>query len=241
MKGFRLQVLVYSLILSFLFTVTCTLSTASAADSTPSADIKNKLEDLKKGIASKAAKLKQEVDKKLKDKAYIGKIKTRSETALTLATRNGPKIVNINQDTEFESRIKAKKTPTLKNLSEEDYLATLGDIDEIGILTARKIILLPVTSDQNPKTYLWGQVAALSDKLVTVKDRKLKNTAVSVPGSTKLNLGDFIILTGIIGKNEIIDAGFVYVIPQGGILKPRKIATPSAQPATRSAKPSPKN
>jgi len=207
-----------------------------AVDSTPSADIKAKLEDLKKEIASKAAKLKNVVDRSLKDKAYVGTVKAKSPTSLTLATKIGPKIVNINQDSEFESKVKNKKF-SQKTLTEEDYLVALGDVDETAVLTAKKIILLPVSKVQSPKTYLWGQVIAISDKLITIKDKNQKTIAGSIPGSTKLNATDFIILTGTTGKNDIFEAKFVYVIPQGGILKPKKIATPSGQVATSSAKP----
>jgi len=239
-KGCRLQVIGYSFLLFMLFTVTCPLSTIFAADSTPSADIRVKLEELKKEIASKAAKLKQVVDKKLKDKAYVGKLKTKSQGVITLATGNGPKIVNINQDSEFESRLKSKKFPSLKTLTEEDHLAALGDVDETGVLTAKKVILLPQPkTGQSPaeKSYLWGQVVAISDKLITIKDKALKNIAVTITESSKVKLNNFVILTGNFGKNDIFEADFVYVIPQGGILKPKKMATPSAQVSSPSAKP----
>lgn len=207
-----------------------------AADSTPSADIKAKLEELKKEIASKAAKLKQEVNRKLQNKAYVGKVKSKTTTSLTLATRTGPKIVSLNQDT-----ISPKK------LAEEDDIAALGDIDDNGVLTAKKIVLLP-TTNLPPKTQFWGQIIAISDGLITIKGRDAKNVAVSVAqaevkGDLKIN--NFIILTGTFNKNDIFEASFIYVIPQGGILKPKKIATPSAslraspsaQTSTPSAKP----
>lgn len=212
------------------------LPAAYADDSTPSADIQSKLEDLKKEIASKAAKLKQEVNKKLKDKAYIGKLKSKSEAALTLATRNGPKIVNVNTDSVFESKIAKQKPPILKTLKEEDYLVALGDVDETGVITARKILLLPAPSSEL-KTYLWGQIVAISDKLITIRDKESKSIAISLSNPTKVNVSEFVILTGFFGKNDIFEADFVHVIPQGGILKPKKIATPSAQVASPSAKP----
>ncbi len=198
-----------------------------AADSTPSADIKSKLQELQKEIASKAAKLKQEVNRKLKDKSYVGKIKTKSDTAITLATKNGPRIVNINQDTEFDSNVKKKKY-SQKLISEEDYVASLGDVDETGVLTAKKVILLPVPESEL-KTYSWGQIISISDKLVTIKDKNLKSLAVSLPDSTP-KISDFVILTGFLGKNDIFNAEFVYVIPQGGIIRPKKVATQSGTP-----------
>lgn len=212
------------------------VSPTFAAESSPSADIRAKLEELKKEIASRAAKLKLEVSSKLKDKAYAGKIKTKSDNAITLATKNGPRIVNINQDTEFDSNVKKKKY-SQKLISEEDYLAALGDVDETGVLTARKIILQP-TPNYELKTFLWGQIISISDKLVTLKERNLKNVAVSFSNPSSVKVLDFTILTGGFGKNDIFEADFVYVIPQGGVIKPKKIATPSAKIATPSAIPS---
>ena len=210
-KGFRLQVLGYSLLFFLLSTVTCTLSTVLAADSTPSADIKIKLDELKKEIASKAAILKQDVDKKLTNKVFVGKIKTKSPTAITIATKNGPKIVNINQDTQFVAEVKGKKY-SQKLISEEDFVASLGDMDENQVLTAKKIVLLnPIPYTLTPKTYLWGQVVAISDKLVTLKTRDLKNIAIVRP-SPNIKVNDFVILTGNFNKNDIFAAEFVYVI-----------------------------
>ena len=226
-------------IIIFITIITVILPPAKALDSTPSADIKAKLEDLKKEIASKAAQLKQLVDQKLKDKTYIGTLKTKSASALTLATRNGPRIVNSNQDTVFESQVKGGGKFSQKTLTEEDYLAALGDVDETQVLTAKKIILMPQpkTGSSADKTYLWGQILSISDKLVTLKDRNLKNIAVSAV-SDKISVGEFVILTGTFGKNDIFEAQFTYVIPQGGFIKPKKQATPSAQIATHSASPS---
>ncbi len=80
------------------------IPTAKAIESSPSANVKSKLEELKKEIASKAAKLKTEVDRKLKNKAYSGKVKVKSDQSITLAANTGPKIVSVNQDTIYESK-----------------------------------------------------------------------------------------------------------------------------------------
>lgn len=235
--GNRLQVtvIIATFILFFLLPTACCLPPVRAADSTPSAEIKAKLEELKKEIASKAAKLKQEVNKKLQNKAYVGKIKTKSDKSLTIISKNGPRIVNMNQDTEFESQVKGKKY-SQKLISEEDYIAALGNIDENQVLTAKKIVLLDpkpyLRSAEassaytlDPKIYLWGQIISASENLVTLKDRNLKNISVSMDQKIKQN--DFVILTGKFNK-DIFEADFVYKIPQGGFIKPRKIATPSA-------------
>ncbi|MCR4306101.1 MAG: hypothetical protein NUV73_03400 [Candidatus Daviesbacteria bacterium] len=214
---------------------------AFAADSTPSADIKTKLEELKKEIASRAAKIKQEVNRKLKDKVYAGTIQAKSETSLTIATPSGPKMVSVNQDTLFESKKGAasknkKSVVAINSLTQDDYIAALGDSDETGVLLARKIILLP-TQNSLLKTYLWGQIVSRSDNLVNIKGKGFKNIATSLPASAKVNLNNIVILTGVKNEEEIIEAEFVHVISQNGVVKPKKIATPSGNTASPSAKP----
>lgn len=251
-KGYRLQVLVYSLIFLVFFLllpVAYNLLPVYAVDSSPSAnlsdDLKTKLDLLKQEIASKAAKLKQEVDHKLQNKAYVGTIKSKSDTSLTLASSKGAKIVTINQDTAFESNIKSRPKVSFKNLGEEDYVAALGDIDDNGVLTARKLVLLAPAKDT--KSFLWGQIISISGKLMTILTREQKNAAVSLTQAnaqkgdepislSDLSARDFVIVTGNAGKNDIFQAEFVYVIPQGGVIRPKKVATPSATPTP---KPSP--
>lgn len=224
------------IVINFIIIINFIIPIAYAADSTPSADIKLKLEELKKEIASKAAKLKESVDRKLKNKAYVGEIKSKSDTTLTLAAESGPKIVNINQDTVFESKIKSRQKNLLNNISTEDYIAVLGDSDETGVLTAKKIILLK-PANLKPKTYLWGQIISISDQLATLKNNEFRNIAVSLPTEPAVKLNDFVILTGTKNKNNVFDAEFVYVIPQGAILKPKKLVYPEAsRGATPSAK-----
>lgn len=186
-----------------------------AAESTPSADIKTKLEELKKEIASKAAVLKAEVNRKLQDKAYVGTIEAKNQNSLTLTSRNKTKTVSINQDTVFESKIKVRKNLSLKTLSTKDYLAALGDVDEQGVLTAKKIILI-LEKKLSPKTYLWGQVISISDKLITLKDGKLNSHAVSLSSlktSANLKKNNFVIVVGSLTKNDIFEASFIHVLP----------------------------
>jgi len=214
------------IILLFLLPVAYCLPPAFALESSHSADIKAKLEELKKAIASRAAKLKQEVNRKLQNKAYIGKVKSKSINTLTLDTRNGLKTVSINQDTVFESKIKSKKLSS-NTISEENYIAGLGDVDETGVLTAKKIVLLPTPNSQ-PKTFLGGQIMAISDKLVTLKGKNSKNVALSLPNSSGVKTLDFVILTGIKGKNDIFEADFVYAKPKPA----SRSASPSGLPRT---------
>ncbi len=192
----------------------------ASSSASMSAELKVKLDELKKEIASKAAKLKQEVNLKLQNKAYIGTLKSKTDTSLILVSDTGTKNVTINQDTTY-------KAP-LKKLAEGNYFACLGDVDDNGVLTAKKIILQP--PPKASPTFRWGQVIAITDKLITIQTRDLKKIAVSSKDN-EASLRDFVILTGVMGKNNIFQADFVYVIPQGGIIKPKKVATSSAKKA----------
>ncbi len=217
------------------------LPSVYAVDSTPSSSTKEKLQELQKQIASKAAKLKQEVNNKLKDKAYVGAVKTKSATSLTLASSKGPKIVSTNQDTIFESQVKLRKKFSQSTILEEDYLAALGDIDETGVLLARKIVLLPTPSSKL-KTPLWGQVMVISNNLISLKTKDKKNISVSLPKLAEVKLNEYLISVGILNEKEIFEAEFVHIIPQSGSVNIKKLATPSATAkpnpsATSSAKP----
>ena len=231
MKGFRVWGLGFSLIITFafLYPIPYTLYPTYAAESTPSAETKSKLEELKQEIASKAAALNNIINKKITKKAYVGIVKTKSNSTITLDSKNGSRTINITQDTIFESQ-KSKKY-SQKLMSKKDYIAALGDVDENQVLTAKKLMLLsPLPQTLNPKLYLWGQIISISDKLVTLKDKNLKTISVSLNQKVKLN--DFVILTGIFDKKDIFQADFIYIIPQGGFIKMKKMATPSARPLT---------
>ncbi len=213
----------FLLLLLFLF-----INPVYAADSSPSADIAAKLKAFQKEAASKAAELKDLISKKLQNKAFIGSVQSQSNNSLTLATKSGSKLVSINEDTVFQSTVKSKKI-LKKNISTQDYIAALGDADETGVLNAKKIVLLS-TPEPQIKTYFWGRIISISDKLITLRDQDLKNTAVTIPTSSKVKLNDLLILTGSQGKNNIFDAEFVYVIPESNVIKPKRVATPSATP-----------
>ncbi len=246
-------ILVFALV--FLVHTTSYISPALAEESSPSAEIKTKLEALKKEIASRAAQLKNEISSKLQNKAFIGTIKTKSESSFTVATLLGPKIIGFNEDTVFSvsdpAELKAKKIKraSLESLEEEDYIAALGDVDDTGVLTARKIIFIP-SNQPELKQVLWGQIAAISDKLITVKDKSQNNVSISISGNTtlknadeeidisKLLSGDTVLISGYQNDQEVIQATYIYVLDRGASIKPKtKPATESAKIASPSAKP----
>lgn len=201
-------------------------STAHAIDSTPSADVKSKLEDLKLEIASKAAKIKQEITQKISNKAYIGTIASKTSTTLSITTKSGTASATITQDTVYSPQ---------KFLKLGDFIAALGEVDETGLLHAKKIAFLPASPAGGP-TILWGQIISITDDLATLKNREGKIGTISLKKiQENIKLNDFVIVVGFPNKNGILEARFIHIIPQGFVLKP-KMATGSAQISTKSAK-----
>lgn len=241
----KFKILTFGLLLAFLpfnfYLLTFPVYAVDAPSSASlSAELKEKLDNLKKEIASKAAKLKQEVNNKLQDKAYIGSLKSKTGSSITLASQTGAKLITVNQDTVYFNELKPKQKITLGSFTEEAYIAALGDIDDNGVLTARKIILLP--QPKVTKNYLWGQILSVSNKLIIVQKRDLSKETVSFAQANikkgdneasqkDLDARDFVIITGVQDKNDLFQAEFIYIIPQGGIIKPKKTATSSAQPS----------
>ncbi|OGE15549.1 hypothetical protein A3F00_01905 [Candidatus Daviesbacteria bacterium RIFCSPHIGHO2_12_FULL_37_11] len=207
-----------------------------ALDSTPSATVKEKLDALKAEIASKAAKLKSEINRKLTNKAYIGIIKSKSDASITLGSKVGTKMVSVNQDTVYEDKNPVKKgtkkvASGILTIKEESSIAALGDVDDTGVLHAKKIVILqPPASNLQPPVYFWGQIISESDEIVSIKtkDSAIKTVSMSEI-KLKFKTDDFVIITGTLGKNDILEAKFLYVIPKGPLLK-SKTATPSATP-----------
>lgn len=172
-----------------------------AAESSPSADIKSKLEELKKEIASKAAKLKEVVSQKLTNKAYIGTLESQATASATLLTKSGAKILSLNKDT-----VRPKK------LSPGDRLAALGDLDDTGVLNAKKILLVPKASPL--KSHLWGQIVSRSGNLLILKDKNFNthNVSMAKTSTKEAKINKFAIVSGL-SKDEVFEASFMYVIP----------------------------
>lgn len=224
-----------------VFLIFIILPPVQATESTPSSKAKEKLEALKQAIASKAAKLKQQMAKKLQNKAFVGVVESKSVNSLTLAARSGTLMVSVSEDTTFQDTSAQAKSVSLKNIKEGSLIATLGDVDDAGVLHAKKVIVLPqVQKDRPQKQYFWGQIISESFPLITIKNKEGKITSVTTSKiESQFKNNDLVIITGIPGKNDILEAKFLYVIPQSQVLKPKlKVASPSAtlKPATPSGK-----
>lgn len=219
-------------IIIFIIFIKVIVSQALAVDSTPSAEVKTKLQALQAEIASKAAKIKQEIGRKLQNKVYMGFIKFKSTNSITLATTEGSRIININEYTIYQAQnLPTSKTSkqNSKSLSTDDYILALGDIDDTAVLTAKKVIKTasPSTSRQ---TY-FGTVTGLADGTVAIQTKQEQNVSLLTDaetifrmGKSEGNLNDIkvnkpIITVGEITSSKTLKARFIYILPYSSPLK----------------------
>ncbi|MBI4040064.1 hypothetical protein HY389_01780 [Candidatus Daviesbacteria bacterium] len=225
-----------AVIIALLFVVYRPLP-VMAQEATSTSSLSTKLKALQAEIASKAAQLKAEVTKKLQNRAYIGFVKLKSSTSLTLATRAGSKIVNINDFTDFYS---GDQKTNLKTLNTDDYVAALGDVDETGVLTARRVVKLKQPSSFD-RVVLWGYVTQITDSTITLKPVNNQLQTFAVDKTTSYQMGknntDFtairqnkaVIVVGF-KSDKINKARFIYILPYSISLKVKN-ATSSATPS----------
>ncbi len=188
------------LTINFIIIIFFINSVVYAAESSPSSSIQAKLEELKTSIASKAAKLKQEINKKLDNKFFAGTIQTKSINSLTLLVKNETKNIVTNEDTIFPK----------KTLDKDMYIAALGEIDDQGFLHAKKIVLLSPTN-LKLKTYIWGRIISEEDNLIIIETKDKKKAPVSATKITaKYKIKDTVIITGYRGNDSIIEASFLF-------------------------------
>lgn len=235
-------------------------STSSATEASASTIIKQKVEDLKKEIASRAANLKQTVNKKLENKMIAGKVISSEEGSLTLEGKNGPRVIKYNEYTNYHP-INAKKgsklrPPKPEDFSAGDFVVALGDLDDKSVLAAKKIVDSKETQRQE-SAFVWGQIESVKLPVIVIKQKDGSLQTITTGAKTAYFLGieeasfaDAKLGKSLAGrvikdKSGQMTAGFIYFIPQAGFAKPEgktasdtaKISTPSAKQASPSAKP----
>ncbi|MBI3486330.1 hypothetical protein HY025_05335 [Candidatus Daviesbacteria bacterium] len=240
--------LLFSFIIYNLAFIIPVYATDASSSSSPSASLIDKINQLKAEIASKASLIKLEINKKLQNKAVVGIIKEKTDSQVTLTSKNGDRVILVNDYTVYEiqtsinSHKKSSKT-TLADFTKDDYIVGLGDVDDKNNLVAKKIIKLDQPSEDSKKM-LWGQVQSVTSSTINLKDKDNQTQTLVVSssadifgGSDEANLSDikpskFLVGVGILNSNKILKADYIYIIPLGGVINLKKIksASPSATP-----------
>lgn len=221
--------------------VTCYMSLATFAYAqtvSPSGSLTQKLDALKKEIASKAAEIKTEINKKIQDKAIIGSILKIEDNKMVIQALSSTKTINFDEFTEVIG-LNDKKIK-ITTLEEGDDVATLGDLDDKNNLAAKRIVFLQNYATSSGEL-VWGQIQKSQGQTINLKDKSGETETIITNGQTVFALGNneasfvdarvekFMVARGTRGKDGTLHARFIYFIPAVGFVKPSiKNSSPSA-------------
>lgn len=210
--------------------------TKSPTPATSSPDVKVKLEALKKEIASRAATIKQEVNDKLTNKAWVGKVTYKSTTQITITGLGDGQNIALNEYTTYSSKA---KTSTLKDILVDDYIVALGDVDDKNTLNAKKIIKQAGLVEYK-KQILWGQIQSTNPVKLKTKDGKIytlnmAGKSLFLIGAKDGSLADVrtsrtVIVSGILASEDSLSVNLVYVLGNGLAISPtsKAVSSPSS-------------
>lgn len=209
--------------------------TNSATPATSSPDVKVKLEALKKEIASRASMIKREVNDKLINKAWVGKVTYKSATQITISGMEDKQNIVLNEYTTYVTKAKSS---TLKDILVDDNIIALGDVDDNNTLNAKKIIK-QTGSLEYKKQIFWGQIESVKPIKLKTKDGRIYNLnminkSLFLLGSKDGSIGDVktgrkVIVSGTLSNNDLISVNLIYVLPSP------LVSNPAKRPASSSA------
>lgn len=228
-------VMLFSSILYTLYSI----QPAHAQDSSPSGSLLQKLNELKSEIASKAAQIKSEVNKKVQNKAIIGSILDIGSNEIKIQTLTSQRPVKYDEFTEVIG-LKNKKIK-IETLEAGDNIAAIGDMDDKNNLVARRLVYLENFATSSGEL-VWGQIQKSALSSITLKTKSGQTENISTTTQTLFYLGNnessiqdakaekFLVARGTRLKDNSIRARFIYFIPSVGFIKPeKKDSSPSAK------------
>src|SRR3989344_1068464 len=156
------------LILYSLFLTPVNAQVVATKSASQSASMVQKLDALKKEIASRAAQLKTEVTKKLENKMSLGSIQSiessnKTNYQVIVKATKGNQTVKANEYTFLQNGLSKVKKSNLvfKDLEKDDVIVALGDVDDKQNLNAKKIIRLDKYEPVEVKS-IFGQVESVN-------------------------------------------------------------------------------
>lgn len=218
-----------SLLSLFAFSASPSLAVESSASSKL---IEQKLSELKISIASRAAKIKEDLTKRLQNKVLVGEV---------LSTEN--KLIQISADNETRDIITSEYTDTPKaKISVGNFLIALGEIDDKNSLVARKV-LVSLRPQELEQKIIWGQITSVQKDLLSFKPKEStlsgllvdKNTNITST-SKDLTLADIKEGTIVVAigtqKQDKLQTRFITVIANKTVKLPKSaVASSSATPS----------
>lgn len=234
---------------TFAASATASAKVSPQPSASGSASLLQKINEIKEKAASKAADFISQVTKKLQNKAYYGVIDSIDSNQILISFNENDFTISTNEYTGFTSTIKSsKKTAALKDLSNGDFIAALGDTDDKGVLNAKKIVKSTPPASESAQL-IWGLVEKVSGSTITVK--AVGNTSQVVTAAVKsiiflgqeeasladIKTGRTIIARGKVSANSGFFSSYIYIIPPTADAKPEK-STSTINTITVSASPS---
>lgn len=219
--------LLYLLFSPIALAIDSSQSTQASSSAHPDS-VLQKLESLKKEIASKAALIKADVNKKMEDKIIIGVVLELSEgekaatTKITLETKKGKKQILVDEYTDYLNKTKGPKKLTVQDIKKDDYFIALGDIDERQVLTAKKMVKdEPLNLNRK---IIFGHVQQISLPKIQIIDSTNQSYELFTSSLTDFGTGDdevaevdgiklnrFLVSVGR-EKESQIKTSFIYII-----------------------------
>ena len=179
--------------IAFAISSTAVLATDNTSSlSLNTNSITQKVNEITQEIASKAATLKSQVTQSIQNKLAVGKITSLNNQQLTLQTDTGIITVAVNTYTIYQTDpASGKQAISLNNLAIGDTVATLGDLDETGVLSAKRVVTLSDQSNQSQKPhYIWGTIQATSEASLKLNDKDNKSIELNIDKNTTFQTGN---------------------------------------------------
>lgn len=198
-------------------------ATSSSKSANLPQSLVDKINELKKEIASKAANLKNEVDKKLSNRIVVGVITQvdLESNKISIQSGNDTKVVAINDYTAFQNDLKKTSKVSIKDFSKDDFIVALGDLDDKNILNAKKLI--KTTQPKNKVVILAGQVLSTNNPNFNLLTKDNQNLTVETTANTDIFVNTteaafsdikpkiFLITVGEKTSDKIQSSDFIYI------------------------------
>ncbi len=238
MKLSRVKIYTLVLMIFLLSLITYLPDRIYALDASGSGNlIQQKLDELKISIASRAAKIKEDLSKRLQNKVLVGPVLSIDSQSIQISNEDEVRNISTNEYTDFP------KTKIVIG----DYLIALGEIDDKNSLVARKVLVSLPPPELETKI-IWGQILSVQKDLLKFKAKEAtlsallldKNTLITSP-TKDLTLSDIKEGTIVVAigtqKADLLQTRFIDVIANKTLKLPKgATATQSATPAATKKK-----
>lgn len=226
---------IFALILTvFLISLVAYLPyTTYAIDSSASSNlIKQKLDELKVSIASRAAKIKEDLTRQLQNKVLAGFAHLKEDKSIQISVDGESRNIITNEYTDLPK----------KEILLGDYLIALGEIDDKNNLVARKVIV-PTTPQEPDRRVVWGQIISVEKEVLKIRPKEstlsallLDSDTIITSASKDLTLTDIkegtIVVAVGTQKAGSLQTRFINVLANKTIKLPKgALATQSATPS----------